>query len=256
MTFIVLALLLLAPSQEDQRPRAPQFNREYFDLAAKTGGDFYFWSPGEFAAARVQVPIHGESVVLSYGSFEGKRLFEIPVESGVKQLTLFAGIQRKDLTVLVRPDGTVVRDGVQLFQHMLIATITSPLSGIWRLELDGAGAYAVTAHVKAAADAPDLVSFEFVEPGGRPGHEGMFPIKRPLRSGESLACSLSLEGTVREAELSFVTADGSVIATMPSTADRCSVPNVPFRVLVRGIDGKGSPFQRIESPLREPIASH
>src|SRR6266550_5416640 len=118
--FFLLAALLFA--QQDKTPRQPQKDARgllkvdpvYFDLAANTGGDFYFWAPGEFAASQVQVPLHHEDVLLSYGAIEAKKSFDIPVESGVKELTLFAGIQRKDLAVLVRPDGTVVRD-VQSF---------------------------------------------------------------------------------------------------------------------------------------------
>jgi len=262
MTPLLLIAALLFP-QEDQRPRQPtkdargllKIDPIYFDLAASTGGDFYFWSPGEFGASRLQVPLGGDAVVLSYGSIESEKVFEIPVESGVKELTVFAGIQRKDLAVLVRPDGSVVQD-VQSFQHMLIATVKAPAAGIWRLELHGAGTYAVTAHVKPADDGPELIRFAFVEAGGRPGHEGMFPMKRPVRAGESLSCEVSLSGSVKT-EVAFVTRDGSVIATAPVTNEQireCTVPDVPFRAMLRGVDANGAAFQRIESALR-PIES-
>jgi hypothetical protein len=254
--FLVALSLLVAPllaAQQDQLPRAPkkddrgllQINREYFDLAARTGGDYYFWAAGEFGSARVQIPVHHDGVLLSYGALESKKSFEIPVESGVKELTLFAGIQRKDLAVLVRPDGTVVRD-VQSFQHMLIATVNAPATGIWHLELQGAGTYAVTAHVKRGDGSPELINFAFVETGGR-------------RAGESLACRVALSGLIEQAELAFVTKDGSPIGNTPITANsegeyagRCTIPDGPFRVVVRGVDAKGARFQRIESPLRYP----
>jgi len=253
---LLLATLLLA--QQDQIPRQPKkddrgllkVNPVYFDLAANTGGDFYFWAPGEFAASSLQVPVHREDVLLSYGAVESKKVFDIPVESGVKEMTLFAGIQRKDLAVLVRPDGTVEHD-VQSFQHMLIATVKAPATGIWHLELQGAGTCAVTAHVKPADDGPELVKFAFVEPGGRPGHEGMFPVKRPVHAGESLTCEVSLSGSIREAELAFVTRDGSLIGITPITGP-CTIPKVSFRIVIRGIDSNGAAFQRIESPLRTP----
>ena len=256
MISLLLATLLLA--QQDQIPRQPRKDDRgllkvdpvYFDLAANTGGDFYFWAPGEFATSSLQVPVHREDVLLSYGAVETKKVFDIPVESGVKEMTLFAGIQRKDLAVLVRPDGTVVRD-VQSFQHMLIATVKGPAAGIWHLELHGAGTYAVTAHVKPGDDGPELIRFAFVEPGGRPGHEGMFPVKRPVHAGESLACEVSLSGSIREAELVFVTREGSFIGINPITGP-CTVPKVPFRAMVRGIDSTGATFQRIESPLHTP----
>jgi hypothetical protein len=271
----VLLFASLLGAQQDQTPRPAkkddrgllQINHQYYDLAANTGGDFYFWAPGEFATARLQVPMHGDDVVLSYGAMETKKSFDIPVESGVQKMTLFAGIQRKDLALLVRPDGTVAVDGqpgvtIQLFQYMIIATVAAPTAGVWRLELDGAGTYAVTAHVKHGDNGPDFAGFEFVEPGGRPGHEGMFPVKRPIRVGESLACKVALAGSVKETELAFVTGDGSLIGTMAISAagegesiGRCTIPSIPFRVVVRGVDGRGMRFQRIESRLRhgEPM---
>jgi hypothetical protein len=238
IVFFVLAYL--PAGQEDQRPRpAAKVDPLYFDLAAKTGGDFYFWAPGEFATARLQVPIHHEDVVLSYGSMDGKRRFEIPVESGVKELTLFAGVERKDLAVLVRPDGTAVHNddpGVQVFQRMLIAKITAPAAGLWQLEIDGAGMFAVTAHVRGADDGPDLDRFQF----------------------DATNCAVSLSGAARDVQLAFVSMDGTIIDTisLTRTSDgqymaRCTIAKVPFRAVVRGIDGNGARFQRIESHLRE-----
>ncbi len=215
----VIALLLAAFLQQDQTPRAPvknergmlPVNRQYFDLAANTGGDFYFWAAGEFASAHLQVPIHGVDVLLSYGTMDSKKVFEIPVESGVKELTLFAGVQRKDLAVLVRPDNIPVHDA-QVFQHMLIATVPSPAAGIWRLEMDGEGVYAVTAHVKPGDDAPRVA-----------------------------------RGFAKETQISFVAVDGSAITREP-----CVLPKVPYRTVVRGVDGTGAVFQRIDSHLRTP----
>lgn len=231
--FFLLAILI---AQQDQTPRpVTRVDPVYFDLAANTGGDFYIWAPGEFASAHLQVPLHHADVVLSYGSIEQKKSFEIPVESGVKELTVFAAVQRKDLAVLVRPDGTVVRD-VQSFQHMLIATVKSPATGIWRLEIDGAGPHAVTAHVKPADDGPDLIRVG-LEPDG--------------------LCTVSLSGSVKDTELVFVARDGSPISSVPITpvrageyAGECKAPEVPFRAAVGGKDATGAAFQRIESALR------
>lgn len=241
----VLVTLLLAPmlvAQEDQRPRAPKkdergllaINKDFYDIAASTGGDFYFWAAGEFAVAGVQIPIPADAVVLSYGTIAAKTSFDIPIETGVKRMTVFAGIQRKDLALLIRPDGTVARDreegvAIQLFQHMLIATITAPAAGKWRLELDGVGTYAFTAHVQPADDGPELTGFKIIE-GTR--------------------CRVSLGGAIKEAEIAFVRADGSVISTAPIDEGRCTIPDVPYRVTVRGVDDHGNRFQRADPPLR------
>jgi len=227
----MLAASLLA--QQDQTPRPLvknergllQINRMYFDLAANTGGDFYFWAPGEFVTAKLQVPLPGVPVVLSYGSMESKKVFEIPIESGVTQFMLFAGVQRKDLAVLVRPDGTLFQD-VQVFQNMLIATVPSPVAGVWHLELDGEGTYAVTVHLKPADDGPH---FHF----------------------DSAECHAVLTNA-RDAQLSFVALDGSVFASAP--LDHCTMPKVPFRAMVRGVDSTGAVFQRIESHPHTPTS--
>jgi hypothetical protein len=234
---VIIVLLIIGASawaQEDQRPRPPmkndrgllQINREYFDLAANTGGDFYFWAPGEFSTARLNVPIHHVAVLLSYGALESERSFEIPIESNVKEMTLFSGIQRMDLAVLIRPDGTVAKDRdpgvtIQLFQHMFIATVTSPKTGVWRLELHGAGTYAVTAHVKPGDDGPRSIDFD------------------------PLTCKVSQP----DVKVMFVRKDATLISEY---AGDCATPQTPFRVIIRGLDANGARFQRIESAVHIP----
>jgi len=86
---LLLLFALIAP-QQDQTPRPLQKDARgllkvdpiYFDLAANTGGDIYFWAPGEFASSHLQVPLPQEPVVLAYGTSEGTKVFYIPVESG------------------------------------------------------------------------------------------------------------------------------------------------------------------------------
>ena len=220
LVIFAIALLALA-MQQDQTPRhSMKVDRVFYELAASTGGDIYFWAPGEFASSCLQVPVHHEHVVFAYGSVDTKRVFDIPIESGAKSMTLFAGVERKDLAVLVRPDGTVQRDGIQSFQRMAIGTVLSPPPGLWRLELQGSGLYAVTAHVDPGPDGFQLIDVRFVEPGGRPGHEGMFPIKRPVKAGEKLACSITVSGPAKDVRLIFVGSDGRLLTS--TDAERVS----------------------------------
>jgi len=265
---VIFAVALLALAlQQDQTPRAPVTNARgllkvdpvYFELAASTGGDLYFWGPGEFASAKLQVPVHHEDVLFAYGAVETKRVFEIPIESGAKSMTVFAGVQRKDLAVLLRPDGTVQRDGMQSYQYMLIATVPSPPPGVWRLELHGAGTYAVTGHVNPGSDGIQLIDVRFVEPGGRPGHEGMFPIKRAVKSGEKLTCSITMSGPAKDVRLIFVGRDGALLTSTDvqrvsddEYAAECVVPDVPYRAGVSGVDANGRAFQRLTAGLWKP----
>lgn len=282
MNYLAVLLAALAagtafadPGERSQPARVDrggllQVEPSYFNLAAQTGGDFYFWAPGEFARAGLQLPIHDEPVLLAYGRFDApRRSFEIPVESGVRTLTIFAGAQRKDRAVLVRPGGGIVAEGaagvtLQTFSHMTIATIQAPARGKWRIDFAGAGMYSVSAHVRPSgeADAPALIGFDFVEMGGRPAHEGWFPIQRELRMGELITCQLSVSGASSAMQVSFVTGDDRPITTVPMDSEagdmehylgRCVIPSQPFRVVVTGRDRLGQVFRRTTSALQTPL---
>ncbi|HJQ38376.1 MAG TPA: hypothetical protein VKB93_14660 [Thermoanaerobaculia bacterium] len=237
MIFLFLLLLL----GDDQTPRPPaknksgllQIDRDLYGIAAATGGDFYFWAAGEFATSNLQIPIEYDEVLLSYGTVDTKRVFEIPVETGVPSLQVFAGVQRKDLAVLLRPDGTIVREhdqgtAVQSFQHMLIAVIEKPPPGVWRLELHGAGTFCVTAHVQ-------------------PGEQSVGFDKAIVKKDGT--CSVEISGNADRLQLEFVAKDGTVISRQ--RPGPCTVPTVPFRIAITGVDAKGKEFRRIERALRQ-----
>jgi hypothetical protein len=281
ISLILVAALIATPSQgiavdtgqhghplRNDRNGLLEVNADFFNMAAETGGDFYFWAPGEFANAGVHIPIPYEAVALAYGNLDGSRRFTVPVESGARTLTIFSGAQRKDRIVLVRPDGSIVADGspgiaMQSFSHMLIATVVAPAAGTWRLEFAGAGKFSMSAHVKAAADdaAPDFIAFRFVEMGGRPGHEGWFPIDRELKKGETIECSAVVSGRVTALQFAFVTRDEQPMSTVYLQQEegpdsdyygRCLIPDRPFRIVVSGQDERGMPFRRTESGMRTP----
>ena len=275
----LLALLLALAAQPDpgqlNRPQSlnaqglVQVDPTFYELSAATGGDFYFWAPGEFASANLRIPLPGEAVALSYGRLDAQpRRIAIPVESGATRLSVFAGAQRKDMAILIAPDGKPVRGneaGVDLqnFSHMNIVQVQAPAPGVWQLELRGAGLYSMSAQIAPARDreAPDVGDFDYVEPGGRPGHEGLFPIDRDPRKGESIQCSLRISGRVSGVEVAFVNGEGERIASVamaPVEVDgdyygQCVVPGKPYRVRVSGYDALGKRFQRIESSLTTPL---
>jgi hypothetical protein len=255
-----------APARPDAQGLLP-IDADFFSSAAETGGDFYFWAPGEFAASHLQLPLDDEEVVLAYGRLDApRRGVDIPVESGVRELTVFAGAQRKDRAVLVRPDGAIVADGasdarLQTFRHMTLAAVRQPMAGTWRLDFDGAGMYSISAHVRPgdADDAPSVGDFHFVELRGRPGHDGWFPLERLPRAGETVACEVDVGGYATGVQVETVTEDGRPLGVLPMDAQddersdyfgRCVVPAVPFRVVVTGRDARGQAFRRIERGLR------
>ena len=144
---------------------------------------------------------------------------------------------------------------------------------MWKLEYGGAGSYAVSVryshrsrkHDAGAGEGIDLLGVEFVEPGGRPGHEGLFPVKGKVRAGESRLCRISISGAVSEPAAEFVSRDNKILGRInlqPLSPESggdvigtCTVPSIPFRTRVSGRDADGFPFQRVTSAVYTPEAS-
>jgi hypothetical protein len=166
ISLILLTLLLTAPPAAAERPgwneppQAPGYDRngllkinaDFFNLAAASGGDFYFWAAGEFAASAglLSLPIASDPVALFYRSGGGAfaQSIEVPVDTAITHLTLFAGAQRLDEVQLLRPDGRSVEANpagvaVQVYKHMRIVAVENPEPGRWRIEARGAGSCSI-----------------------------------------------------------------------------------------------------------------
>lgn len=294
LSLILLTLLLTAPPAAADRPEwnePPQppgydrngllkINADFFNLAKASGGDFYFWAPGEFAASAglLSIPVASDPVALSYRSGGGAfaQSIEVPVDAAITHLTLFAGAQQLDEVRLLRPDGRSIEANpagvaVQVYKHMRIVAVENPEPGRWRIEARGAGSYSIAARYlaerkKLAArglDAIDLIDFAFVEVRGRPGHEGLFPVEKPVRAGEERLCKITLSGGVREPVIEMISATGEVLGAIRLNASEdetaadeffgtCRIPKQPFRVRVRGEDREGHLFQRLTAALNSP----
>jgi len=293
---IALATLLFiaCPAAADrpgwnEPPRTPghdrngllKINGDFFDMAAATGGDFYFWAPGEFAASAglLDVPIASDPIALSYrsGGDNFAQSLEVPVDSAITRLTLFAGAQRLDELRVLRPDGRTVEENpadiaVQVYEHMRIVTVEDPEPGLWRIEARAAGSCSIAARYLSGGEKlrvrglepVDLVDFAFVEVRGRPGHEGLFPVEKPVRAGEKRLCRITLSGGVRQPVVEMISVTGEVLGAirLDASADEaaadefigtCRIPEQPFRVRVRGEDREGHLFQRLTAALNSPL---
>ena len=264
-------------SSYDQAGRL-QINRDFFELSAASGGDFYFWAPGEFAAsaATLQIPVTADAILLDYGTGDRfAKSYKIPVDSGIALLSIFAGAQRKDKFVLYRPDGRTTSANpafvsAQKYRHMNIITVEKPERGMWSLEMSGTGYYAVAVRYangngKSSSgrdEEIDLLDMKFVEPGGRPGHEGLFPVKGRVRAGESRLCRIKVAGAISEPVAEFVSRDNKILGRVklrPLSPEpdgeligTAIVPPVPFRTRVSGRDTDGHLFQRVTSAIYTP----
>ena len=256
-----------------------QVNMVYFNLAADTGGDFYYWAPGEFAesAGLLNVPIPSEPITLSYASGNGPftHTLEVPVDGTLSQLSIFVGAQLlKDFSLLL-PDGRSIEENptgvsVQSFNHMRIVSLTDPEPGVWMVQLSGRGSFEVSARyltdrtmlAERDLEGIDLVDFDFVELRGRPGHQGLFSVSEPPQVGAEKRCLTTLTGAIESPTIELVSATGEVLSVVmledggdlseDEYLGTCRIPNQPFRAQVRGKDSEGWIFQRVTSHLIRP----
>ena len=249
-----------------------RINRDAYQLSAATGGDFYFWAPGEFASSGVRIPLGEDAVLLSYGELVGgMRRFCFPVDTVVPRLAIFLGAQGKDHFRILRPGGIEMVHGggtdLQEFRHMTIASVDAPEPGEWCLVAEGKGLHAFSARVAAAppgkgGERPvpiSIVGADFIDPKGYLGREGFMPKKVKPRAGETMQFSVRMNGPFDTVSFELVAPDGTVlIRPNPIAADgdeligESIVPKTPFRIAVRGRDRSGREYHRVFSPLMTP----
>src|SRR5439155_7412405 len=110
--------------------------------------------------------------------------FAVPIDSTIRRVTFSLSVDTSgsDLTV-IDPAGTSVavadhRIEITVLNCGRIVTVDGPAAGIWRLRTSGIGRFWLTAFGRSDLS---LTSAEFVQQGGRPGHEGLFRISgQPL----------------------------------------------------------------------------
>ncbi|MBI3601458.1 MAG: hypothetical protein HY209_00975 [Candidatus Omnitrophica bacterium] len=253
---------------------------EYFMGSSYTGGDFYFWAPGEFgspSAASITAKNligggnHDQSILLDYGEFNLKgevREFNFPVEANVKKLSLFVGLQDKVSVTVSGPDGQKISGDE--FKYMFLKTIQNPSSGNWKMIVNGRGLSSISVRAccvdggrSDVARIIDFYKFEIVRPNSDI-HGGFFPIEDAPVVGKEELCSATILGkSYKTAQFQFVTMDGQNLQTVdlnqnyPSADPEafigsCKIPQVPFRVKVVGIDNNDMPYQRFSLPLIQP----
>jgi len=190
--------------------------------------------------------------------------FEVPVDSAMQRITFTFSVDTKSIRlVLKRPDGQLVGEGSERTEDTelncgRIITVDKPEAGVWSAEVTGSGTYWL-----AAEGQSDIyfIKAEFVELGGRPGHQGLFRIHGQPIAGQPAILQASLSAAeTKTTEFTFVSERGEILQKlkmkvtdpdrefMEFTGD-VTLPNVPFRIAVSGRDAKGMRYQRFDGPL-------
>lgn len=199
------------------------------------------------------------------GILDGKPLtIKIPVDSVTKRITFTFSVDTKGNQLkLTQPSGGAITQGLESTEVTelncgRILTVSSPEAGEWRAEITGTGRYWMEAQAQSDIY---FVGVEFVKQGGRPGHEGLFPIHGQPVAGTPATLQASLSATAtKTTEFDLVTEGGQAIQKLQMhavTSDReflefvgsVDLPNVPFRVALIGRDSNDKHYQRFFSNL-------
>jgi hypothetical protein len=237
-------------------PIDPGFIRE----AQETGGQLFFISYAEadlladmvgplVHSTRVEVQSIHDTLTMT------PKAYMVPIDSTMVSVNFSISLATD--VALRRPDGTVVADGDPGVKHTPLSTgelytITAPEAGSWSVTVNGSGDFSL----KVSGDSPLFIErFRAVQPGGRPGHEGLFPLPGlPLSVGKTTLNARMTPGystatfelrsmagaLVRKLDLTTDTGTGAGEFTGDET-----LPSQFLNVYVTGLDSGGKAYQRL-----------
>ena len=273
--FALVALLLAGTAAaQDQQPRSqpgwPCVGRPdpvYVRTAEATGGQVFLFDHSEVghsAALVLAEQGHDETIFRVSGSLEdGTHEFSFPIDSTVESVFISVSLQCLQVVEIATPAGALLRDsdpGVDYhqFQAGRIVTIKTPAPGPWKVTVSGKGMFFLVAQAKSDLSLDDA---RVVEQGGRPGHEGLFPIKGPPRRGVQQMLEVRMSGAPSASGFAFYSSQGELLQRLTLAAedgasgdDRTYLGKVTpqaaeFRLAVTGLDARGFRFERMKAAL-------
>jgi len=202
---------------------------------------------------------HPDTLFRAVGHLAGSRTFEFPVDASVESISVTASIQCRQAVALIEPGGAEVTaaNAVQSIdlQAGKIVRVDGPGVGNWQVKVAGQGLFILSVRAKSAIR---LNNVRFVEPGGRPGHEGYFPSKEPPQLGVAQHLEASLSGPpLSGVSFQMVAASGEPLGGLIES-QTCEggehlldiTPTVErFRIMVAGTDDTGRLVRRMHPKL-------
>jgi hypothetical protein len=272
---VAMSVLAAAPATAQQqvsreRPAWPCVSRPdpaYVRTAEATGGQVFLFDKseiGESAALMIASSTHTETIFRVSGSVtDGVHDFVVPIDSTVESVMISVSLQCLQVADITTPSGASLRandPGVNYhqFEAGRMVTVATPAPGAWKVTVSGRGLFFLVVQAKTALT---LATARFVAPGGRPGHEGLFPVKGSLPAGSARLLEVDLHGAAHDVTFRFVSSQGDNLQDLVlprqeggSEDDQTYVGEVTpkaaeYRLQVSGVDGKGLPFTRMHAPL-------
>lgn len=193
------------------------------------------------------------------------RDFTIPIDSTVESVTISGFVQCKQNVSIARPSGQELSTGGtgltdNAFKAGRIVTAKNPDRGNWQLRITGRGFFSVIALAKSDIA---LDTVRFVEPGGRPGHEGLFPINGEPGANQEQQLQIEMSGSPASAKFEMIGSNGQQLQAIQmdqTDHDEDSAEYLgkvtpvgeKFRIIVEGQDQKGYHYQRMYAPQFQP----
>ncbi|WP_321550838.1 hypothetical protein [Hyalangium rubrum] len=192
----------------------------------------------------------------------GDRRFTLPVDSTLSRVTV--SMSGSPSLQLLRPDGSVVKPTDREVEFVslstgLVATVLAPKAGLWTITTNPSGAYSLT----VVGESPvNLDQFTFVEPRGRPGHQGLFRIQGSPVSGMPMTVAVELSGDIASVQVELRSKAGVPLRTLHLAPDAegdplelfgsVELPSTPFVVYALGTLTHGERYQRVIPQVVHP----
>ncbi|MFT3764806.1 MAG: hypothetical protein QM820_04715 [Minicystis sp.] len=230
--------------------------------AERTGGQLFSLQPEESGqitklvepstrASRVDVLLVNDTLSGS------PKTYPVPVDSTMRSVT-FAGSGIESMKVTDPNGNKLSATGTGVTAITLstgqVYSIDTPKAGIWKVTLDGDGDVSLSVSGDSALF---LSQLHFVERGGRPGHEGMFPLVGLPPAGQPSALRARLTGAVADAQFELWSPTGKPLQPLSlvkeqsplegstAFAGEITLPDGALKAYAKGTDGKGHAFQRV-----------
>ncbi len=241
----------------------------YSQIASDSNGLFFFLDrseAGSIASLASLIVNSNLANILSVNSHLSSKSFSVPVDSTMSRVTFVvsgpSGSIASSGVTITRPDGTVTKSSDSGVSMVSLSTgvfwsVTKPKPGVWTVALNGSGNFSLSVSAQSSLS---LTSFRFLQPGGRPGHEGYFPITGNPIAGQSVVVGSVIEGTSNPPQFQLRGLDGGLLQSVSLTGagktfppgdipkgaffGNVVLPNTPFLAYVTGTDAAGNAFQR------------
>ncbi len=242
----------------------------YIRSAEDTGGIPFFFQRSEVAQATkfmlAETSQNHVTLLWAKGELQNEeREFLVPLDSTLESVVFTISTTDHSTRMEVAGADAAARSAdlheeITDFTCGRYIVLKKPAPGMYRIHIKGSGRFWLSVGGKSEIF---LYRVQFVEPGGRPGHEGMFAIHGQPLVTKPAHLEVSMSGDVRNPAFRLITPENGVIKTLQLEPVRAehddhefagtfAMPEQPFRVVADGVDDNGNRFQRVHERLFRP----